>query len=159
MKKILLSLIMLVGLFAYQATAQRSIVVMNNVDIGDSTIVNFDVSKDVHKWSSFYVEALYTGLTVNDTIAAVEIYNVINNNFTDATDLVPTETISGSPVSQLRASDANGGTGTIMKSATITNSQLQHVRFVCDPDPTDSGAGKLTLRIVPTYKSAYTPPN
>lgn len=165
MKKLAQILIIFACLFAgaFQTQAQRSILIYDNVDIGDSLVVDLPSlsisNDDVEHWSSFYVEALFSSLAVTDTTAAVEIYNTLNYDYTDATDLVPTETIDGSAVSKLRASDANGGTGTIMKTATVTNSYLQYVRFVVDPDATDSGNGKLTLRIVPVYKTGYTPPN
>lgn len=130
--------------------AQRSILIYDNEDIGDSTIVDLSHSHDVYKWEGFYVEALFESLTANDTTAKVEVYSTLNNDYTDATDL--------DSFSLLLAADSAGGTGTIMKTAYISNSYLENLRFVCDPDVDDSGSGKVTVRIKPIYKSNYTAP-
>lgn len=149
MKKILSILILFAAMFAVQA--QKSILVYNNVDVEDSLVVNFSYEKDVHKWSSFYIEALFTGLAAADTTAAVEIYNVLNGDYTDATNLDTGDA--------LVAADGSGGTGTIMKTVTITNSALNQLRFVVDPAASGTSNAKVTVRIVPTYKAAYSPPN
>lgn len=152
MKKTLIILGLLVAFTAITTTevkAQESILIMDGVTVDDSTVVNVsDVAalQNADQWSAIYVEALWSGLTATDTSAKVEIYNTLNGDFTDATDL---DTGSG-----LTAND--GALGTAMRTATITNSYFDQLRFVCDPEPTDAGTATLTLRIKPLYKSNYT---
>lgn len=149
MKGILTLLFSVTLLFG--ALAQPAILVAEDVDLGDSTVYNLDVSDDVHKWEAFTIEVLYENLTVNDTTAKVELYNTLNYDFTDATDLDTGDA--------LVAADGAGGTGTIMKSATFSNQYLQFLRIVIDPDEDDSGNGTATIRIMPKYKAAYTAPD
>jgi len=153
MKSLLKVLILFAVVFtsSLETQAQRAVTIASNVDIGDSLVYNLSYSKDVHKWSGFHVEVLGQSLAAADTTAKVEIYNTINNDFTDATDL--------DTGSALILADGAGGTGTIMKSVSISNSNLENLRIVIDPSASDSGSGKVTIRLKPTYKSAYTAPD
>lgn len=151
MKKLffILTFGLLMAVFVPQeAEAQRTRLVYDQVDVGDSTIENWSFAEDVHKWDSVYIEVLYTGLAAADTTAQVEIYNTLNGDFTDATNLAG---------SNLVAADGAGGTGTIMKTLTLAARDWARVRFVCDPSDDDTGAAKISMRLKPVYKEVYGP--
>lgn len=142
----------------FQAEAQRSIVPTSttnvsaiDVDLGDSLIFNLGAKQDVHKWSGFKIEVLYESMTVNDTTAAVELYAVLNGDYSDATNLDTGDALVGA--------DGAGGTGTIMRTLTVSSFNSDNLRIVIDPDEDDSGSATATIRIVPTYKTGYSPPN
>lgn len=150
MKNISLLFTILSLAFTLKVNAQPSILVASNVSVGDSLIYNLGADKDVHKWESFHIEVLGTALAATDTTGKVEIYNTLNYDFTDAIDMDTN--------SLLLLADSLGGTGTIMKSASFSNSYVENLRIVIDPSATDSGDGKVTIRIKPAYKAGYTAP-
>lgn len=156
MKSLFRNFILVLGIMVamvVRVDAQRAIKVIDNKLISDSTVYNFTPGDRYHveKWSAFRIEVLWSNRDANDSLSTVEVYNTINNNFTGASQITTEATLD--------AADGAGSTGTSYVAAeTVTDSYLQYLRIVVDPDAGLDGTPRVTVRIVPLYKTNYNPP-